>query len=143
MSERAKLKTISAAADRRDVAFSNALSALWTLQRARRAGSRKEARGFFAEVAAVEIFSGMSQLIKMAPSILKNLVGIGFGRLSYASLLSELHQPICTIFADDRSAGETTARHLSPYHDNRLSADFYAPGAPDLRVRFASAATRW
>jgi hypothetical protein len=38
--------------------YQNVLSALGTLQRARRAGSRKAARAFFAEAAAVEFFLG-------------------------------------------------------------------------------------
>jgi hypothetical protein len=50
---------------------------------------------------------------------------------------------MCTLFADYRSAGETTTRHLSRYYGSRFSASFQAPGVTDLRVRVTSPATRW
>jgi hypothetical protein len=73
----------------------------------------KQLEYFFAEAAAVEFSPGVSKLIEMVLSILKNTVSIVCWQLSYASLLLELRRPICTIFADDQSAGETTTRHLS------------------------------
>jgi hypothetical protein len=58
--------------------YQNALLALGTLQRTRRTGSQKAARVFLRRIAGVEFFASVSQLIKMAPSILKNTVNIVF-----------------------------------------------------------------
>jgi hypothetical protein len=95
----------------------NAISALGTLQRARRADLGKRLEYFLQKQPLFKSSPGVNQLIKMAPLILKDTVSIVFWRLSYASLLSELHRPVGTIFADDRSAaGEIAICHLSQCH---------------------------
>jgi hypothetical protein len=76
---------------------------------------------------------GVSQLIKMTPSVLQNTVSIVFGWLWYALLLLAFQRLICTIFTDDRSAGESTIHDLSRYCGGRFSVGFQTPGATNLR----------
>jgi hypothetical protein len=56
--------------------YQNVLSASETLQRAGRVGSRKAVQKLFTEIDAVVFSTGVSQKIKMAPSIFKNTVNI-------------------------------------------------------------------
>jgi hypothetical protein len=59
--------------------YQNAPSVLGTLQRTHHVGSRKAAPVFSQKEPLLNFSLGVSQLIKMAPSILKNTVRIVFG----------------------------------------------------------------
>jgi hypothetical protein len=144
MSELAKLKAISVATDRWGVALSKC-----TVGRGGSAApppcrisendsnvSRRSSRCL--------IFPGVwPNWLRGRRRYSRTQSALFYGRLSYASLLLEFHRLICIIFADDRSAGESMARHLSRHRGSRFSAGFYAPGLTFLRVRLASTATRW
>jgi hypothetical protein len=76
-------------------------------------GLGKSLDSFFVEVTLLDFSTGVSQLIKMAPLILKNTVSIAFWAVIVCATLEGISAAYMTIFADDRSPGETQTRPLS------------------------------